>query len=86
MNQGTPFTNNFIWNLRIPPEIKIFMCHLQRGVILTKDNLAKRNFFLEHARELCISILRRNMGEAPIHKSKVFLLREENPEKTPHTH
>jgi hypothetical protein len=44
MNQGTPFTNKFIWNLRIPLKIKIFLWYIQRGVILTKDNLAKRNW------------------------------------------
>jgi hypothetical protein len=44
MHQGTPFTNKFIWNLRIPLRIKIFLWYLQRGVILTKDNLVKTNW------------------------------------------
>jgi hypothetical protein len=44
LKQGTPFTNKFIWNLRIPLKIKFFLWYLQRGVILTKDNLAKRNW------------------------------------------
>jgi hypothetical protein len=28
MNQGTPFTNKFIWNLRIHLKIKIFLWYL----------------------------------------------------------
>ena len=31
------------WKLRIPLKIKIFMWYFRRGVLLTKDNLAKRN-------------------------------------------
>ena len=43
-NQGTLFTNKFIWKLKLPLKIKIFLWYRQRGVILTKDNLAKRNW------------------------------------------
>jgi hypothetical protein len=43
VNQGVPFNNKFIWELKIPLKIKIFLWYLQRGVILTKDNLTKRN-------------------------------------------
>jgi len=43
INQGTLFTNKFIWKLKLPLKIKIFLWYRQRGVILTKDNLAKRN-------------------------------------------
>jgi hypothetical protein len=32
-----------IWKLRIPLKTKVFAWYLRRGVILTKDNLAKRN-------------------------------------------
>ena len=45
MNQETPFVNKFLWKLKIPLKIKIFLWYLQQGVILTKDNLAKRNWF-----------------------------------------
>ena len=31
------------WKMRIPLKIKIFMWYFRRGVLLTKDNLAKRN-------------------------------------------
>ena len=44
INQGTPFGNKFIWKLKIPLKIKNFIWYLQRGAILTKDNLAKRNW------------------------------------------
>jgi hypothetical protein len=33
-----------MWKLKVPLKIKIFMWYLQRGVILTKDNLAKRSW------------------------------------------
>ena len=33
-----------IWHMKIPLKIKIFMWYLKRGVILTKDNLARRNW------------------------------------------
>ena len=41
--QNTPNNNKKIWKLRAPLKIKIFLWYLSRGVILTKDNLAKRN-------------------------------------------
>ena len=33
-----------VWKLKIPLKIKIFLWYLQKGVILTKDNLLKRNW------------------------------------------
>jgi hypothetical protein len=45
INQGTPFMNKFIWKLKIPLKIKIFLWYIQRVVILIKGNLAKRNWF-----------------------------------------
>jgi hypothetical protein len=35
---------DMIWKLRIPLKIKIFLWYLKNGVILTKDNLAKRKW------------------------------------------
>jgi hypothetical protein len=35
---------SLIWKLRIPLKIKIFLWYLNKGVILTKDNLAKRRW------------------------------------------
>jgi hypothetical protein len=33
-----------IWRVKLPLKIKIFLWFLKKGVILTKDNLAKRNW------------------------------------------
>jgi hypothetical protein len=41
LNQDAPFINKFIWKLKILLKIKEFVWYLQRGVILTKDDLAK---------------------------------------------
>jgi hypothetical protein len=38
------YNNKRIWKLRIPLKTKVFAWYLRRGVILTKDNLAKRNW------------------------------------------
>jgi hypothetical protein len=39
--QNEPNTNKKIWKSKLPPKVKIFLWFLKRGVILTKDNLAK---------------------------------------------
>ena len=40
-----PTSNNKkIWKSKIPLKVKIFMWYLRRGVVLTKDNLARRNW------------------------------------------
>ena len=44
MNQNTPFSHKLLWKLKIPLKIKIFLWYLQWGVILTNDNLMKRNW------------------------------------------
>jgi hypothetical protein len=44
MNDGTPYTRKFIWKLKIPLKIKIFLWFLNNKVLLTKDNLAKRQW------------------------------------------
>jgi hypothetical protein len=36
--------NNKLWKLKIPLRIKVFGWYLRKGVVLTKDNLAKRNW------------------------------------------
>ena len=43
MNQHAPFCHKLIWKLKIPLKIKIFFWYLQKGVILTKDNLVRKN-------------------------------------------
>jgi hypothetical protein len=39
-----PFQHRKIWKWKIPLKIKIFLWLLQKGVVLTKDNLAKKNW------------------------------------------
>jgi hypothetical protein len=43
--------NKMIWKMKIPLKIKVFGWYLRRGVILTKDNLAKRNW---HGNKSCV--------------------------------
>jgi len=44
IHQDVPKINKIIWKTKAPLKIKIFMWYLRRGVILTKDNLVKRNW------------------------------------------
>jgi hypothetical protein len=44
MNQDVTFRHKIIWKLKVPLKIKIFVRYMQQGVILTKDNLSKRNW------------------------------------------
>nr|ABA98398.1 retrotransposon protein, putative, unclassified [Oryza sativa Japonica Group] len=39
-----PNIDKVIWKLKIPLKVKIFLWYLRRGVVLTRDNLAKRNW------------------------------------------
>jgi hypothetical protein len=36
-------SNDKLWKLKIPLRIKVFGWYLRKGVVLTKDDLAKRN-------------------------------------------
>jgi hypothetical protein len=42
INNGIRVTHE-IWHMMVPLNIKLFMRYLKKGVILTKENLAKRN-------------------------------------------
>jgi hypothetical protein len=44
-------SNNKIWKMKIPLKTKVFAWYLRRGVILTKDNLVKRNW---HGSKSCV--------------------------------
>jgi exonuclease III len=44
MNEHTPYTRKYLWKMKIPLKIKIFMWFLSDKVLLTKDNLAKRQW------------------------------------------
>jgi hypothetical protein len=43
--------NKMIWKMKIPLKTKVFGWYLHRGVILTKDNLAKQNW---HVNKSCV--------------------------------
>jgi hypothetical protein len=43
--------NKKIWKMKIPLKTKIFGWYVRRGVIITKDNLVKRNW---HGSSLCV--------------------------------
>ena len=43
INNGVRVSQD-LWQIKIPTRIKIFLWYLKRGVILTKDNLAHRNW------------------------------------------
>ena len=44
MNGNTVFLRKYLWKLKVPLKIKIFMWFLHRKELLTKDNLAKRRW------------------------------------------
>ena len=41
---GAPNINKTIWKLKMPLKVKIFLWYLRRGVVLIKDNPAKRKW------------------------------------------
>ena len=44
VHSDLPNINKVIWKLKIPLKVNIFLWYLRRGVVLTRDNLAKRNW------------------------------------------
>lgn len=44
INNANVFYNKSLWKLKVPLHIKIFMWYLLGDVILTKDNLSRRNW------------------------------------------
>jgi hypothetical protein len=44
MNDPTPFARKYLWKIKVPLKIKIFMWFLNNKVLLTKDNLLKRSW------------------------------------------
>ena len=44
INQNVSNVNQILWKFSTPLKIKIFLWYLRCGVILTKDNLPKRNY------------------------------------------
>ncbi|WVZ59399.1 LOW QUALITY PROTEIN: hypothetical protein U9M48_009545 [Paspalum notatum var. saurae] len=52
IHTDVPNINKRLWSLKAPLKIKVFLWYLRKGVVLTKDNLAKRNwqgsYFLDY--------------------------------------
>jgi hypothetical protein len=44
LNEHTCYLKKYIWKIKVPLKIRIFMWFLHKEVILTKDNLSKRNW------------------------------------------
>ena len=44
MQDSRVLENLISWKIKVPLKIKFFLWYLKKGVILTKDNLAKRNW------------------------------------------
>jgi hypothetical protein len=44
LSDSRVYDNKKIWKMKIPLKNKFFAWYLRRGVILTKDNLIKRNW------------------------------------------
>jgi hypothetical protein len=44
MNRHTVFLKKYLWKIRVPLKIRIFMWFLYKKVISTKDNLVKRRW------------------------------------------
>jgi len=57
VNSGIKVTQE-IWHAKIPLKIKIFMCYLKRDVLLTKDNLARRNWLGSKICSFCTPFFR----------------------------
>jgi hypothetical protein len=55
INNGVRVSQD-IWQTKLPMKIKIFMWYLKRGVILTKDNLARRNWHGDKTCCVCHSL------------------------------
>jgi hypothetical protein len=43
INIGMANINKQLWWVKIPLKIKIFMWYMKKEIVLTKDNLARRN-------------------------------------------
>ena len=51
MSEHAHFNSKYLWQMKVPLKINIFMWFLRRKVILTKDNLAKRKW--EGSKKCC---------------------------------
>jgi hypothetical protein len=44
MDDHTKYLHKYLWKIKVPLKIKVFMWFLNKKVLLTKDNLIKRNW------------------------------------------
>jgi hypothetical protein len=51
INNDYVFQHKVLWNLKLPLKIKIFVWYLLKAIVLTKDNLARRNL---HGNKICV--------------------------------
>jgi hypothetical protein len=57
LDDDTKFLKKYIWKMKVPLKIKVFMWFLHRMVILTNDNLIKRNW---NGNQSCFFVITRN--------------------------
>jgi hypothetical protein len=81
INNEMVIQNNMIWRLKIPLKIKIFMWYMYKEVVLTKDNLARRNWNGGLVCLLLIDLVGRRRGPrcgcGSVQLSKVFAFCED---------
>jgi hypothetical protein len=70
LDGNTVFLHKYLWKMKVPLKIKIFMRFLHRQEFLTKDNLVKRNWL--GSKKCCFVIMRRRHN---IFLSSVLLLK-----------
>jgi hypothetical protein len=61
--------NKKLWKLKMSLKIKLFGWYIWKGVILTKDNLAKSNW---HGSKKCVFIIK--IKQSHIYSSNIVLL------------
>ena len=66
INNGVRVSQD-IWQVKIPSKIRIFLWYLKRGVILTKDNLARRNRMVTKVVLFAIVHKRSNISFSTVH-------------------
>jgi hypothetical protein len=53
INNGIVDTNRKMWKVRIPQKINIFMWYVYKRIVLTKDNLVRRNWNVSKQCSFC---------------------------------
>ena len=53
INSSSIPSSKHVWNVKVPSRVKVFMWFVHKQVILTKDNLTKRNLTSSMRFSLC---------------------------------